>query len=64
MIGDLFVIWEDLRSEARSHDCEESLDMREFIFWLWAWSGIAIGGMLLWKLWVGVEALVQISEKL
>jgi hypothetical protein len=36
--------------------------MREFVFWLWAWSGLAVGVLLLIKFWQGVEALKIIAE--
>jgi hypothetical protein len=71
VIGDLFVIWEDIRQQARQHGHEEGCDMREFLFWLWAWSGIAVGGLLFWKLCEltsmlarGVSALSEIAGKL
>lgn len=71
MIGDLLLIWEDIRQQARQQDREEGCDMRELVFWLWAWSIVAVGGLACWKLSElvsifarGVDALCQIAEKL
>lgn len=64
MIGDLFVMWEMLRSEARDNGCDEEYAVKEFCMWVWAVAFLSVAGLMLWKLWSVASSLQQIAEKL
>jgi hypothetical protein len=64
VIGDLFVLWEMLRSEARNRGGDEEYAVKEFFMWCWATSALAVGGLMLWKLWSVADSLRVIAEKL
>ena len=64
MIGDLFVLWEMVRTEARNRDREEEAEMRETCVWLLSAAFLAVAALMLYRLWVISDALKAIAEKL
>jgi hypothetical protein len=64
MIGDLCVLWEMVRAEARQSDRDEEEEMRETCVWVLAVAFLAVAGLISWCLWSMSGSLAEIAGKL
>lgn len=64
MIGDLFVLWEMIRAEARQSDRDEEEEMRETCAWVLAVAFLAAAALISWCLWSMAGSLAEIAGKL
>jgi len=64
MIGDLCVLWEMVRTEARNRDRDEETEMRETCVWVLAVAFLAVAGLISWCLWSMSGSLAEIAGKL
>lgn len=64
MIGDLLVLWEMARTEAREQDKDEETEMREIGVWVLSAAFLVVAALMLSRLWLIADSLQSIAEKL
>jgi hypothetical protein len=64
VIGDLLVLWEMARTEAREQDKDEETEMREIGVWVLSAAFLVVAALMLSRLWLIADSLQSIAEKL